>query len=106
MRYGVLLFLIAIACVLMLSCIATVSAHDPIVLHAGVAMLFSVHADTVNTGRWFVCHPVAGISGVFQVVESCLTRESAERECAWQQAEHERALRLAGYYEQLKRVRA
>ena len=107
MRYAVLLVLLCFACGLMLSCIATVTAHDPIVLqlNAAAALIFTVRADPADPDRWLVCRPV-GSRFALDVVESCPSRESAERECAWQQAEFDRGLRAAREDAHLRGVRA
>jgi hypothetical protein len=41
-------------------------------------------------GRFMVCSTLPGTSIIVAVVEDCPTLASAERECAWQQAEFER----------------
>lgn len=55
-----------------------------------LAWVFSVRPCPEGSGRWLVCRPSAGRPGVLDVVESCPSFEAAQRECAWQQAEHER----------------
>lgn len=93
MRYAVLLFLVAIACALMLSCIATVTAHESLALqfhHAALISIFTVRPCPAEPGRWLVCRPV-GSRYALDVVVSCPSRAAAEYECAWQQAEADRS---------------
>ena len=41
-------------------------------------------------GRWAVCHQIPGLLHGLSVDVDCPTLESAERECAWLEAERQR----------------
>lgn len=92
MRYAVLLILMIVVCVT-LSCVAAVTAGDPLVLRMNVAagaMLFTTCPDPDQPGRWLVCRPVPGSINALAAIASCPTQQAADRECAWQQAEFDR----------------